>query len=57
MENDTVIQERQMKATEGDMSLPETRKVPDFDDSVLPNRQDSLLLLVHVNIDNRVLCV
>lgn len=37
--------------------LPQARQVPDFDDAILSHRQDALLLLIHVDIDYRVLGV
>lgn len=37
--------------------LPQARQVPDLDDAVLADRQYSLLLLVDVDVDHRVLRV
>lgn len=37
--------------------LPQTRQIPDLDDSVLAHCQDSLLFLLDVDEGDRVLCV
>lgn len=50
---------QQMKATESVLlvRLPQAREVPDFDDTIVTDRQDPLSIFVHVDADDRVLCI